>query len=97
MYEVLRELALHVNQFPCENISMKTDRYTKIILTIIAAALIFIAGQNIFEVKSATAGNGVVKVAVCNLDGDWCADIVEGYKRSTGSKQKKLVISQDEH
>jgi hypothetical protein len=75
---------------------MKTDRYTKIILTIIAVALVFIAGQNIFEIKSATAASGVTKVAVCNLDGDWCADIVEGYKRSTRSKQKKLVISQDD-
>jgi hypothetical protein len=70
---------------------MKTDRYTKIILTIIAAALIFIAGQNIFEVKSATAAKGVTKVAICDLDGNWCADVLEG----SPSKIKKLAIAQD--
>jgi hypothetical protein len=57
---------------------VKTDRYTKVILTIIAAVLVLIAGQNFFEMKSATAANGIVKVAICNPGADgWCAEVVK--------------------
>jgi hypothetical protein len=67
---------------------MKIDRYTKVILTIIAAALVLIAGQNLFEMKTARAANGIVKVAICNPYGDgWCADVLS----SSGQKGLSVI------
>jgi hypothetical protein len=54
---------------------MKTDRYTKIIHTIIAAALVILVFQNFFEAKSATAANGITKIALCSVKGDVCAEV----------------------
>jgi hypothetical protein len=49
-----------------------TDRYTKTVLTIIAAALVVIVIQNIGGSLSA-ATNGIQKVQIC--DADNCASL----------------------
>jgi hypothetical protein len=60
---------------------MKTDRYTRVVLTFIAGILTLLACQNFFEMRNATASehspSKVVKVAVCNTNGTWCADILQ--------------------
>jgi hypothetical protein len=62
---------------------MKIDRYTKIVLTIIAATLVWIAGQNTFYVKNVNAQSGIMKVALCDVNGFRCAGIFnDGYKRN---------------
>jgi hypothetical protein len=45
------------------------DRYTKAVLTVIAAALVTLATQNAIHSSNAQLTNGVQKVAVCNLVG----------------------------
>ena len=58
---------------------MKTDKYTKIIMTVIAVALVKIAFQdtNLIQQISAHEGNTAVhKIALCNEIGE-CADIAE--------------------
>ena len=52
------------------------DRYTKTILTVIAAALVALAVQN--ALPSARAAGGVQKVVICNKDGTRCADVSVG-------------------
>jgi hypothetical protein len=54
---------------------MKADRYTRVMLTIIAAALVMLTFQNIFEAKTATAAGGIVKVSICDINGRVCADV----------------------
>jgi len=44
------------------------DRYTKIVLTIIAAALTVIAARDWLPVKPATAQNGPVRVIIDSVD-----------------------------
>jgi hypothetical protein len=60
---------------------MKTDRYTRVVLTFIAGLLALLVCQNFFEMKTATASDHsrskVVKVAVCNTEGTFCADILQ--------------------
>jgi hypothetical protein len=60
---------------------MKTDRYTRVVLTFIAGILTLLACQNFFEMKIATASehspSKVVKVAICSANGTWCADILQ--------------------
>jgi hypothetical protein len=46
--------------------SMSTDRYTKTVLTVIAAALVAIVAQNAIKTSQAQ-GDQVQKVAICNL------------------------------
>ena len=63
---------------------MTTDRYTKVILTIIAMSLSVIAIQ--LTIKDANAQSfsrdGIQRVAICNQQIKngvyWCADIVNG-------------------
>lgn len=55
---------------------MKSDRYIKVVLTVIAVALIFLVWENAFEVKPTNAAQGVTKVALCDKSGKYCADIV---------------------
>ena len=60
------------------------DTYSKIMLTIIAAALCVIAFQNMNVVKPAfAAGNQVHKIALCRADGTLCAG-VRGVWGNTG-------------
>ena len=47
------------------------DRYTKIVLTVIAVALTVLAAEN--GIKSANAQAGVQKVAICDQTGGNCA------------------------
>ena len=57
---------------------MKTDLYTKAVLTVIALALSAIALQHAIPSASAQAysrPSGVQLVAICNPDGKACADI----------------------
>jgi hypothetical protein len=46
---------------------MNADRYTKAVLTVIAAALVFIAGENLIRPAFAATGD-VQKVMICSLD-----------------------------
>jgi hypothetical protein len=54
---------------------MKIDAYTRIVLTVIACALVVSVFQNGFNVKSATASGGVTRVAICDTAGQYCADV----------------------
>lgn len=49
------------------------DRYTKTVLTIIAAALVGLLTQN--AIKPSQAQSGVQKVAICQLEGQGCASL----------------------
>lgn len=62
---------------------MKTDLYTKVILTIIAISLTGIAIQMTTKEAHAQAYNSVSRVqlvAICNPDGKNCADINTDYQ-----------------
>jgi hypothetical protein len=55
---------------------MTTDRYTKVVLTIIAVSLVTIALQHVIPSAFAQS-NGITKVAVCDLQyPDLCAEVV---------------------
>ena len=57
---------------------MKTDTYTKIIMTVIAVALVKIAFQDIQVIKPLFAhnvSNDVHKIAICYESGYKCAKI----------------------
>jgi len=52
------------------------DRYTKVVLTIIALALVVIAARPLFEARPATAQSGVVQVDIVRVGGSslWLAE-----------------------
>jgi hypothetical protein len=58
---------------------MPTDRYTKIVLTVIAAALVGLLVQN--SISPSVAQGGVQRVAICTIDGGKCASV---YQDETG-------------
>ena len=61
-----------------------TDTYSKVMLTIIAAALCVNAFQNLNIVNPAFAAAGQVhKIAICNEDGNGCAEIMLGGRLKT--------------
>jgi hypothetical protein len=49
------------------------DRYTKTVLTIIAAALVGLLTQN--AIRSSQAQSSVQRVAICQLEGQGCASL----------------------
>jgi hypothetical protein len=54
------------------------DKYTKIVLTVIAACLVALVIQNTTTNAHATGGiQKVQKVAICNEDGTACIDIIQ--------------------
>ena len=53
---------------------MNGDRYTKIVFTIIAVGLVTLVAQNLVR-PSIAQSTVVMKVAICNLDGDGCASV----------------------
>jgi formate dehydrogenase assembly factor FdhD len=58
--------------------TIMNDTYSKIMLTIIAAALCVNAFQNMNLVQPAFASSGQVhKIAICNEDGNGCAVITK--------------------
>jgi len=72
---------------------MTNDRYTKIILTVIALSLSVIAVQ--LTMKDANAqtfsSNGIQLVAICNMQKNYsgrveCADIVDGGRLRVADK-----------
>lgn len=68
---------------------MKIDRYSKAILTIIAAALVAMAAENL--VRPSVAQTGVSKVAICELDGRNCAGTFPDW--APGHKAALIVTS----
>jgi hypothetical protein len=64
---------------PHLEIKMKPDLYTKVILTVIALALVVIAGEKI--ITDAHAQNRPTKVVICDSYGSKCAGI-DGYNDS---------------
>ena len=66
---------------------MKLDKYTKIVLTVIACALVALVFQNTLEIKAANAAGKLTKVVICDPSGSPCANIcvqgggVEGIQR----------------
>ena len=54
---------------------MKVDLYTKTILTVIAIALVSISSQNF--IKNAEADNHIQKVAICNIQGEFCTKVTK--------------------
>ena len=66
---------------------MKTDRYTRVVLTFIAGLLALLVCQSFFEMKSATASmesRKVIKVAICSINGKLYADIWKQNGRGDG-------------
>ncbi len=75
---------------------MQVDRYTKMVLTIIAGALVVIAAENAMKQAQAQAPGqtqtqaqaqaptptGVTKVAICNEDGSLCTKVGEYWDKS---------------
>lgn len=59
---------------------MNTDRYTKLVLTVIAMALTTLCVQNAIQVASADLPQDVQKVAICNATGDQCVRVVASTK-----------------
>ena len=67
------------------------DTYSKVMLTIIAAALCVNAFQNLNMVKPAFAlDNQIYRIAICNVDGLNCAGISRGAMNRYG--EGKLMI-----
>lgn len=62
-----------------EREKMKPDLYTKVILTVIALALVVIAGEK--TITNAYAQNRPTKVVICDSYGSKCAGI-DGYSDS---------------
>ena len=64
---------------------MVVDRYTKVVLTVIAVALAALAATQVLAIfspapviaKAGAGGPGVTKVVVCNEKGDYCASVDE--------------------
>jgi hypothetical protein len=56
---------------------MHIDCYTKVVLTLIAGALLLIAAENLLGPARAQSGSGVTKVAICNINGSVCASVNE--------------------
>lgn len=52
---------------------MKIDNYSKAVLTVIAAALVIIAAENL--VRPSLAQTNIQKVAICDLTGQYCAGV----------------------
>jgi hypothetical protein len=68
---------------------MKTDLYTKAVLTLIALSLTVVAIQLSVKDVNAQAFNrvsGVQLVAICNPDGKNCADVNADYQLRTSSR-----------
>ena len=58
---------------------MLIDNYTKLIMTVIAGALVVIALKEKGIIPTATAqSSGVQKIAICEVTGMWCADVLKG-------------------
>ena len=68
---------------------MKTDLYTKAVLTVIALSLTVVAIQLSVKDVNAQAFNrvsGVQLVAICNPDGKNCADVNTDYQLRISSR-----------
>ena len=52
-----------------------TDRYTRIVLTIIAVCLVIIAAKGTIDISYATQGDDVQKVIICGDGGISCMDV----------------------
>jgi hypothetical protein len=73
---------------------LSADRYTKTILTIIAASLVVLVVQNAIHPAAALLGDNVQKVAICDPMGVDCASVTfAGYSDSgiRGIPPMKLV------
>ncbi|MDE2005274.1 MAG: hypothetical protein KGI51_01805 [Rhodospirillales bacterium] len=54
------------------------DRYSRIVLTVIATALVALVLQNAGVLRArADVGDGPAKVQLCNSDGTYCAHVDE--------------------
>ncbi|MBE8988072.1 hypothetical protein [Nostoc sp. LEGE 12450] len=76
---------------------MKSDRYIKIVLTVIAVALVFLTWENALEVKYANAAQGISKIAICDKSGKYCADVtptVNANGEDAGVRLNTLVLQQ---
>jgi len=64
---------------------MMVDRYTKVVLSVIALALAVLAAVQVFAIfspapviaKAGVGGPGVTKVVICSEKGDFCASVDE--------------------
>jgi hypothetical protein len=61
---------------------MQIDRYTKVVLTIIAGALVVVAAENAMKQAQAQTQPGVMKVAICSEDGSRCTGVSEYWDKS---------------
>ncbi|GGG19632.1 hypothetical protein GCM10010964_04820 [Caldovatus sediminis] len=78
---------------------MGVDRYTKAVLTVIAAALCVLAAQNAVTPSQAQLGGAVPapgaavqRVAVCDVTGTRCAGIEAGLGRGAAESGGSLRI-----
>jgi hypothetical protein len=77
---------------------MGVDRYTKTVLTIIAAALCTLVVQNAVPISHAqqgtTAGGAVQRVALCDVSGTRCAAVEAGLGRGAESGGSLRVLGE---
>ncbi len=66
---------------------MKHDWYTRFVLTVIAACLVILVVQT--SIPPSYAANGVAKIALCDVDGKNCVDVVTS---QDGRKQKGIRV-----
>lgn len=75
---------------------MGVDRYTKAVLTVIAAALCVLAVQNAVAPShaqlGAAPGSTVQRVAVCDVSGTRCAGIEAGLGRGAAESGGSLRV-----
>jgi len=70
---------------------MKTDFYTKAILTVIAANLSWLAVKDF--VPAATAGQSALqRVVICNLTGERCATVARVQTKSNPELDALMVV-----
>jgi hypothetical protein len=66
---------------------MMIDRYTKVVLTVIACALVAIAAQSL--ITSVRAQQEIQKVQICNAEG--CVGMMARRAPSSGSRPGEMI------
>lgn len=72
---------------------MLADRYTKIVLTVIAAALVGLLVQN--AISPSVAQGTIQRVAICNITGDQCANVFQDEPGYGNPRGLSVVVQND--
>jgi hypothetical protein len=72
---------------------MLADRYTKIVLTVIAAGLVGLLVQN--AITPSIAQGTIQRVVICNITGDQCANVVKDEPGYANLRGLSVVVQND--